>query len=336
MDLKKKQLIGMIVAGLLFIAIGVTSVLTNTLSQKSLQNSMQSSMQGVKDVLQLSDGMEFDPPESDYIAVVDVVGTIGEQTETDMLDTSTGYRHTDTLAYIDELMDDSNNKAVLLYVDSPGGTVYESEELYLKLMEYKEATGRPIWGYMAHYAASGGYMVSMAADRIFANPNTVTGSIGVIMSGYDLTGLYEKLGIRYVSITSGKNKDSSQLTDEQIAIYQSQVDECYDDFVKKVAEGRKMSEGDVKKLADGRTYTAKQAEKNGLIDEISLYPDMQDAMSQEIGVTDFYQPETNENPLAGLFDMASGLIPKSEAQILKETAAETESGVLMYYAEQLR
>src|SRR5699024_10424797 len=179
------------------------------------------------------------------------------------------------------LMEDSNNKGILLYVDSPGGTVYESEELYLKLKEYKETTDRPVWDYMAHYAASGGYMVSMAADRIYANPNTVTGSIGVIMSGYDLTGLYEKLGIRYVSITSGENKDSSQLTDEQIAIYQTQVDEYYNKFVGIVSEGRSMSEDDVKALADGRTYTAKQAQENGLIDEISLYEDMKDAMSKE-------------------------------------------------------
>lgn len=184
--------------------------------------------------------------------------------------------------YIDELMDDSNNKGILLYVDSPGGTVYESEELYQKLKEYKETTKRPIWDYMAHYAASGGYMVSMASDKIYANSNTTTGSIGVIMSGYDMSGLYKKLGIRYVSITSGKNKDSSKFTDEQIAIYQDQINEAYEEFVNIVADGRDMSVEDVKKLADGRTYTAKQAKNNDLIDEISLYPDMKDAMSKNL------------------------------------------------------
>ena len=127
-------------------------------------------------------------------------------------------------------MGDGNNQGILLYVDSPGGTVYESEELYLKLKEYKEQTGRPVWDYMAHYAASGGYLISMAADKIYANPNTTTGSIGVIMSGFDMTGLYEKLGIRYVSITSGDFKDSSKMTDEQIAVYQEQVDEFYSKF----------------------------------------------------------------------------------------------------------
>ena len=233
-------------------------------------------------------------------------------------------------------MDDSNNRGILLYVDSPGGTVYESEELYLKLKEYKETTGRPIWDYMAHYAASGGYMVSMAADKIYANPNTTTGSIGVIMSGYDMSGLYEKLGIRYISITSGENKDSSKMTDSQIDIYQEQVNEYYNKFVDIVAEGRKMTADDVRVLADGRTYTANQAKENGLIDEISLYDDMVDVMCEELGTYEFYEMETQTGMLSSLLLKVEKLVPKSEAQILKETAASMESGVPMYYAEQLQ
>ena len=131
----------------------------------------------------------------------------------------------------------------------------------------------------------------MASDKIYANSNTVTGSIGVIMSGFDMTGLYEKLGIRYFSITSGKNKDSSQMTDEQMAIYQAQVDEYYNKFVSIVAEGRGMSEEAVRELADGRTYTADQAIDNGLIDTISSFEDMQAAMSKELGVNNYYSGE---------------------------------------------
>lgn len=327
--MKKKQIIGMVVAAVLFIAIGVSSVVTNTLSQKALEGS-------VKEIMTLGEETKSEAPDEDYIAIVKVEGTIQEQTETDVFETASGYQHNTTLEYIDDLMEDSNNRGILLYVDSPGGAVYESEELYLKLQEYKEKTKRPIWDYMAHYAASGGYMISMPADKIYANPNTTTGSIGVIMSGYDMTGLYEKLGMRYVSITSGKNKDSSKMTDEQIAIYQSQVDECYESFVDKVSKGRNMSVKEVKKLADGRTYTAKQAKKNGLIDEISLYDDMKKAMSEELGVDEFYQPEVEEDIFSQLFSKVSELVPKSEAQVLKETAAEHESGVLMYYAEQLQ
>ncbi len=327
--MNKKQTVGLVIAAVLFILIGVSSVLTNALSQKALNES-------VKEAFSLTGGMEFNAPKQDYIAVVNVVGTIEEQMQAGVFDTEQSYRHVTTLEYIDRLIADKNNKGMLLYVDSPGGAVYESEELYQKLQEYKEKTGRPIWDYMAHYAASGGYMISMPADKIYANPNTVTGSIGVIMSGFDMTGLYEKLGMRYISITSGKNKDSTKMTDEQIEIYQSQVNECYEDFVEKVSEGRNMPAETVKTLADGRTYTAKQAKANGLIDEISLFEDMKADMSSELGINEFYQPRSKEKIFAELFSKASELVPKSEAQVLKETAEEKESGVLMYYAEQLQ
>ena len=325
--MNKKQIGGLIIAAVLFIAVGVSSVLTNTFSERMLADSMEQI---------LTDSVGFDPPSDDYIAVVRVEGTIQEQTAAGMFDVPVGYQHITTLDYIDNLMGDGNNQGILLYVDSPGGTVYESEELYLKLKEYKEQTGRPVWDYMAHYAASGGYLISMAADKIYANPNTTTGSIGVIMSGFDMTGLCEKLGIRYVSITSGDFKDSSKMTDEQIAVYQEQVDEYYNKFVGIVAEGRGMAEEDVKTLADGRVYTANQALENGLVDEISLYEDMTAAMSSELGAYEFYEPESEISFFSSLFAKVESVIPKSEAQILTETAADMESGVPMYYAEQFR
>lgn len=325
--MKKKQIGGLIVAAVLFIAVGVSSVLTNAAAQNLLQASM---------VEMLTTDYGYDTPGYDYIAVVNVVGTIQEQTATSIFEIAEGYQHTDTMDYIDNLMYDGNNKGILLYVDSPGGAVYESEELYEKLKEYKEASGNPVWTYMSHYAASGGYMISMATDRIFANANTTTGSIGVIMSGLDMTGLYEKLGIRYVSIASGDFKDSSMLTDEQIAVFQEQVDEYYGKFVRIVSEGRDMPEEEVRTLADGRTYTAQQALENGLIDQISSYEDMQTVMSDELGVWDFYEPISEENVFASFFSELKELVPKSEAQILKETASSMESGVPMYYAEQLR
>lgn len=126
------------------------------------------------------------------------------------------------------------------------------------------------------------------------------------------------------------------MTDEQIAIYQEQVDEYYSKFVGIVADGRSMSEEEVKQLADGRTYTANQALENGLIDEISLYADMKEAMSEELDVDEFYELESSKNTLASLLAEVKDLVPKSEAQILTETAVDIESGVPMYYAEQLQ
>lgn len=325
--MKKKQIIGIVVAAVMFIITCAASMLTNGVMERLFDSAASEILAG---------GIEFSAPAEDYIAVVTVAGTIQEQTSGGLFDTMEGYKHTTTMDYINQLMGDSSNRGILLYVDSPGGTVYESEELYDKLMEYKEVTGNPIWCYMAHYAASGGYMASVAADRIYANRNTTTGSIGVIMSGYDLSGLYEKLGIQYFSITSGANKDSSQMTPDQMEIYQSQVDECYERFVQKVSEGRGMTEEEVLSLADGRTYTAQQALENGLIDEISSYEEMCGQMTAELGVGTFYEPSAEESFLASLFAKAESIIPKSEAQILTETAEEMESGVLMYYAEQLR
>lgn len=332
--MNKKQVIGLVVAAALFIITGVSSVFTNSLaetmrlsSEKMIQNSMEQALSG---------GYSFDAPLTDYVAVVRVEGVIQQQFETGLFETPNGYQHNTTMDYIDNLMQDGNNVGILLYVDSPGGSVYESDELYQKLMRYKEATGRPVWGYMAHYAASGGYFVSAAADRIYANPNTVTGSIGVIMSGLDMTGLYEKLGIRYISITSGENKDSSRMTEEQLEIYQSQVDECYERFVEVVARGRDMEPDEVKKLADGRTYTAKQALANGLVDDIGLYEDVQDLIVGEAGTATFYELESTAGSMfSSLFGSFSGIVPKSEAQVLRELAEETHGG-LQYYANGLQ
>lgn len=323
--MKKKQTIGLIIAVILFVFTGIASVFTHTVSRAILADSLSVPTD-------FTDSEDF--PEDSYIAIVQVTGTIQQQTSTSIFETAEGYQHNTTMSYIDDLIDDENNAGILLYVDSPGGTVYESEELYDKLMEYKN-TGRPIWTYMAHYAASGGYMISMASDKIYANKNTTTGSIGVILSTYDLSGLYEKLGIRYVSITSGANKDSSLLTDEQISIYQEQIEESYESFVEKVAMGRNMDVDAVKELADGRTYTANQALSYGLIDDISSYDEMANEMCSYFGVYELYQPETEENIFESIFSKITNSLPKSESQILSEKAEEMESGVLMYYAEQL-
>ena len=324
--MKKKQLISLVVAAVLFIAIGVSSVFSRTASDKMIEATLGETLTG---------DIEFMPPSEDYIAIVNVEGTIQEQVSADPFDIAEGYQHTTTMEYIDELMEDSSNKGILVYIDSPGGAVYESAELYDKIMEYKDVTDNPVYAYMGHMAASGGYMTSVACDYICANPNTITGSIGVIMSYVDVTGLYEKLGMRYISVTSGEFKDTSTMTDEQISEeFQGQIDETYLDFVKKVANGRDMSVEAVKKLADGRTYTANQALNNGLIDGIGSYEDLQAKMSEDCGTDVFYELESSLDPFALFFSEVKKCIPKSESQVLLEAAEDVESGVLMYYAGQ--
>lgn len=324
--MNKKQIIGLIIAAVLFIITGASSVFTHRAADFMFQDTIKQVLNG---------GDTFESPHTDYVAVVTVKGVIQEQFDTSFFETAAGYQHDTTLEYLDYLMQDDNNVGILLYVDSPGGSVYESDELYRKLVEY-QSTDRPIWGYMAHYAASGGYYVTASADRIYANPNTTTGSIGVIMAGYDLNGLYEKLGIRYISITSGKNKDSSLMTDEQIEIFQTQINESYERFISIIADGRDMDTEAVEALADGRTYTAKQALEHGLIDKIGLYQDIKEEIAAEAGTDIFYELEYDSiSGLASLFSSFIKVVPKSEAQVLMELAASKQGG-LQYYANGLR
>lgn len=325
--MNKKQIGGLVIAVFLFMLTGVVSVFTNQAAEEKVMEAAGTILTG---------GYEFRAPGKEYIAIVRVSGVMEPQVQTSVFEQTQGYQHMTTLEYVDDLMEDKNNIGILLYVDSPGGTVYEGDELYRKLMQYKETTTRPIWGYMAHYAASGGYYVSAAADTIYANPNTVTGSIGIIMSGYDLTGLYEKLGIKYFSITSGDYKDSSQISEGQLAIYQSQIDEAYQQFLNIVAASRELPADEVKRLADGRTYTANQAKENGLIDEIALFEDMKAVMGEKLRTDTFYELKQPYSLVGSLFAKVEQMLPKSEAQVLTELAKEKESGVLMYYAEQLR
>lgn len=209
-----------------------------------------------------------------YIGVLTVNGTI--QADSSSYISSQTYHHTWTVKKIGELASDKNNRGLIIRVNTPGGGVYESDELYLAIKDYKEKTGRPVYSYMMSQATSGGYYISAPCDKIIANRNCWTGSIGVTIGTlYDISGLLKKYGIKTVTITSGKNKamgsSTDEMTEEQREIFQSLVDEAYDQFVGIVADGRKMSDKEVRKIADGRVYTAKQAKKIGLIDEVATY-----------------------------------------------------------------
>lgn len=209
---------------------------------------------------------------SNYIGVLKIEGTISEDSSSSVLSDTLTYDHNWTLDRIEEMINDDNNKGLILFVNSPGGSVYASDELYYEILKYKK-TGRPIYSAMGSMAASGGYYISAPCDKIIANRNCWTGSIGVtIGTVYDFSELLSKYGVKTVTITSGVNKamgsEVNPLTAEQKHIFQGLVDESYEQFVGIVSAGRNMTKKDVKKLADGRVYTAKQAKANGLIDKI--------------------------------------------------------------------
>ena len=176
---------------------------------------------------------------------------------------------------------------IILYINSPGGGVYESDEVYMAIKRYKEKTGKPVYAYLASLAASGGYYIAASADKIIANRNTLTGSIGVICGRFvDLSEPMAKYGVKIETIHTGRNKIMGSFevppTDEQRSILQSLSDECYEQFTSIVADSRRLDIDKVKGLADGRVYSAKQAKENGLIDEIAELGDVKDIFLKDL------------------------------------------------------
>ncbi len=280
-------------------------------------------------------------PAEDYIGVLHIEGTIAAASTTSLLyGTDGSYNHDYILSAIAEMKNDTFNQGILLYIDSPGGEIYATDEVYTALKAYKEETKRPIYAYFATYACSGGYYLAMAADEIYAHKMTTTGSIGVTYGTHiDLSGLCEKLGIKTEDITSGDNKAMgsyfSPLTDEQREIYQSQLDEYYGYFVDVVESGRGMTEEEVKALADGRTYTAKQAFEADLIDGIMDYSAYTEKIKNSFDApVSFYDIEyviDYTALLASLGYNANETLPASEINAVI-AALKPLSGVLAYYS----
>lgn len=337
--MKKKQLVGIIVTGLVIIAVGVTGVVGNIISAKYTKEESKSGFWTEFWESSTSEDMTF--PEEDFVGRIDVVGEIMSTEDSMWNYTGSSYNHDLYMSFIDELMDVENNKGIMLYIDSPGGTVYESDELYLKLMEYKEVTGRPVYAYFASEACSGGYYIAMAADYIVANRNCWTGSIGVVVSLVNCKELYEKLGIEEIDITSGANKAMGsvglELTQEQYGILQSLVDEAYDQFVDIVCTGRGMDETTARTLSDGRIYSAKQALDNQLIDAIGSFEDAQAALASKEKIEEdvvYYAPvDTTTDWMSSLYYLASQLKPQSDTELATDIVENNGNGVLKYYAK---
>ncbi|MYF99886.1 signal peptide peptidase SppA [Candidatus Poribacteria bacterium] len=183
-------------------------------------------------------------------------------------------------AYIKQIhvyRDDPSVKAIVLRINTPGGSVAPVQEIYRELTKLE----KPIVASMGSTAASGGYYIACASDAIFANPGTLTGSIGVIMQFTKMKGLYEKVGLEQQVIKSGQFKDSGSifrdLSDEEIAILQETVDDVYNQFVDAVSESRqdRLTRDEITNLADGRIFSGKQAHTHKLVDKLG---NLQDAI----------------------------------------------------------
>jgi protease IV len=209
---------------------------------------------------------------SDQIASLEVEGTISDSKE-----------------FVDQLKDYGGRcKSVVIRINSPGGGVAASQEIYEAIKKFRAETNKKVVVSMASVAASGGYYIACASDKIYANPGTITGSIGVIAEWYNYGDLLKWAKMQSVVIKSGAFKDAGSptrpLTEAEKAYFQALIHNLYGQFVSAVASGRSMKEEDVRKLADGRVYTGQEAKANHLIDELGTLQDAIAAAGKMAGI----------------------------------------------------
>lgn len=232
------------------------------------------------------------------------------------------------ITQLKELRDDSSVKAIVLRIDSPGGVVGPSQEMY---EEVKKCTKqKPLVVSMGSVAASGGYYIAAPAQVIYANPGTITGSIGVILQLTNVEGLLNKIGLKPTVLKSGKFKDSGSpvraLTPEDRAVLQAVVDSMHSQFIKAVAEGRKLPLATVKKFADGRIFSGEQAKSLKLVDRLGTMEDAIEEAARLGGISgkpSVRYPEKDEPSLLEL-------LATSTAQVLAHTAQRNTAAEARY------
>ena len=262
------------------------------------------------------------PISYDHVAVLYITGEIsGNYKHTEMYGTSTEHDQVYLIDTIDALINNENNKGMVLYINSPGGEVMATDELCRKIAEYKSKTDRPVYAYFDTMAASGAYLIGSYADCIVANKLCVTGSIGVTYGTHiDLSGMLEKMGIKATDLIYGENKAMgsmfSPLTDEQKAIYNEQLKEIYDMMIDVISQNRGIDQQKLRNIANGQTFLASKAYRYGLIDYIGYYDQALATMVKEcefdedIAFVD-YRQEIPSTSLFSIFAKSGNNIPSA-------------------------
>ncbi len=180
-------------------------------------------------------------------------------------------------------------KAIVLRINSPGGGVSPSQEIYEELLKTRQVTKKPVVASMGSLAASGGYYIASAADVIVANPGSITGSIGVLIQVPNISGLLQKIGVKSVVVKSGEHKDlaspTREMSDAERQILQRLLDDVHDQFIDVVANTRKLDRKKVEALADGRIFSGREAKSLGLVDQLGNLQDAIDRAASLAGVT---------------------------------------------------
>ncbi|PLR83718.1 signal peptide peptidase SppA [Bacillus canaveralius] len=275
------------------------------------------------------------------IAVLNVDGVIQDTGDAAALFATPGYNHRAFMEKLEQVKDDDTVSAMIIRVNSPGGGVVESAEIHDKLVEIQKETKKPVYVSMGSMAASGGYYISAPADKIYASPETMTGSLGVIMQGMNYSGLAEKYGVDFETIKSGPYKDimspTREMTAEERAILQSMIDNSYKGFVDVIAEGRGLSEDQVRQIADGRIYDGRQAKELNLIDDFGYLDDVIEALKKDHDLSGAMVVQYTENlGFGSLFSMGAHKIMGEELEMagIMKLLSQPYAPRLMYlYAE---
>ena len=278
MNFKNKRLISTIIV----VVLVIFSLIKGTITSSNNSKKDDTELNGyLMEFLQEQSVTKLTLRKGDSNEVIQKISIDGE-INSEMTNT---YSRGSVLNQIKEAKGNPNVKAILLSVNSPGGGVYETAELYNALKN----SGKDVYVSMKKMAASGGYYVSTPAKKIFVNTETTTGSLGVIMSYVSAQKFLNDHGIKQETIRSGEQKAVGGLTEDlpesTRKILQEQNKEAYERFVKAIAEGRHLSEDEVKKLADGRTYTGTQAVANKLADKVGTEDELIDLIKEEKGMS---------------------------------------------------
>lgn len=328
-----KRVVALIIAAvLLFFSIGINTIITvfKTDFFSSFENVLGTETLTYENVIEKGDFTN----RIAHLTVDGVIQDVGEPSIWETVD----YNHQLFIKQLDAVLEDDTVKAVLLSVNTPGGGVIESEEIYQKLLKIKEEKQIPIYVSMGSMAASGGYYISAPADKIFAQRETITGSIGVIMQSINYGKLAEKVGVEFETIKSGEHKDMfggvRPSTDEELAMLQEMIDESYEHFVDIIEKGRNLSEADVKKVADGRVLGGTQAIKAGLVDEIGNEEATINALRADFGLeeAELFEYTMDTGNWASLLGVKIGSLfsPSAETQLLSKVISSTNSPRMMY------
>lgn len=236
------------------------------------------------------------------VAIVDVFGEISSSE--------------DVVAQLRKWRKDSSVKAIVVHINSPGGGVAPSQEIYSEILKTREK-GKPVVASMGSVAASGGYYIACGADKIVSNPGTLTGSIGVILSFPTAKPLLEKIGLSWETVKSGDLKDvgsfTRPMTPEEERMLTSVIDDTYRQFVKAIADGRNKSEEEIFPLADGSIFTGRQAYNLGLVDTLGSFEDAIDLAGSLAGIGPDPDIVKEKRRTPSLFDLLRGWSEISQA-----------------------